>query len=45
MDDTECRVAAVREVGPDTVAIDIETTKSRPWPETIAERMRALAAN
>jgi len=25
MDDTECRVAAVREVGPDTVAIDIET--------------------
>jgi len=25
MDDTECRVAAVREVGPETVAIDIET--------------------
>jgi len=25
MDDTECRVVAVREVGPDTVAIDIET--------------------
>jgi 3-phenylpropionate/trans-cinnamate dioxygenase ferredoxin reductase subunit len=25
MDDTECRVAAVREVGPDTVAIDVET--------------------
>jgi len=25
MDNTECRVAAVREVGPDTVAIDIET--------------------
>jgi 3-phenylpropionate/trans-cinnamate dioxygenase ferredoxin reductase subunit len=25
MDDTECRIAAVRDVGPDTVAIDIET--------------------
>jgi len=25
MDNTECRVVAVREVGPDTVAIDIET--------------------
>ncbi|WP_018258065.1 FAD-dependent oxidoreductase [Halomicrobium katesii] len=25
MDDTDCRVAAVRAVGPDTVAIDIET--------------------